>query len=110
MENTPPPRRNQDDNYRTNEQNLKRRRTEEKESRRNENGDGNPRLSRQLIFDRVTLLQDTVSNLQQIQKEDKDNLLNQIQQLRRELETLKGYIDFQLGTLELQSDPNNLKY
>ena len=110
MENTPPRRGNQERNYTRNANNTKRKRTEEKQSRRNENSDGNPRVSRQLIFDRVTLLADTVSNLQQIQKEDKEKLLDQIQQLRGDLERLKGYIDFELGTLELQSKPNDLKY
>ena len=110
MENTPPPRRrNQERNYTRNANNTKRKRTEEKESKRNENGDGNLR-GRQLVFSKVQQLEDTVNRLQQIQDEDKNNLLDQIEQLKTELQRLKWYIDVQLGTVELHSKPNDLKY
>lgn len=107
MENTPPRRRNQG-NYARNADNLRKKRKREKESRRNENGDGNLR-GRQLVFSKVQQLEDTVNRLQQIQNEDKKDLLKQIEKLKDLLEQTVDYFHLQTAFRNV-SDPNNLKY
>ena len=107
MENTPPRRGNRNI-YADNADNSRKKRKREKESKRNENT--NPQVSRRLVFDKIEQLENTVKRLQEIQNEDKNNLLDQIKQLKSQLQGLKWYIDVQLGTVELHSKPNDLKY
>lgn len=87
----------------------KRRREKQKENRENNVRNGNTTVSRKLIFDKITLLEDDVAHLKQIQDEDREEMMKKLDELKKLIIRTATYFDVK-EALGIVSNPNDLKY